>query len=183
MDYFVILMVLAMVGLTANIEILKYFIKAGDPVEQIKYWSGLKIIPVLLLSYVFLGVYTNLSIWYKLSDQTRYALYISGIGAVVTLVLNLIFIPMYSYVAAAWVTLVAYFVMVVISYYWGQKNYAIPYRLWKNLAYIFVGTLLCWVSFYLFDRHLLLGNLLFIGFVLGTFLAERKKLRSLLRRN
>lgn len=183
MDYFVILMVLAMVGLTANIEILKYFIKAGDPVEQVKYWSGLKIIPVLLLSYVFLGIYTNLSIWYKLSDQTRYALYISGIGAVVTLVLNLIFIPMYSYVAAAWVTLVAYFVMVVISYYWGQKNYAIPYRLWKNLAYIFVGALLCWISFYLFDRHLLLGNLLFIGFILGTFLVERKKLRSLLQRN
>jgi len=183
MDYFVILMVLAMVGLTANIEILKYFIKAGDPVEQVKYWSGLKIIPVLLLSYVFLGIYTNLSIWYKLSDQTRYALYISGIGAVATLTLNLIFIPMYSYVAAAWVTLAAYFVMVVISYYWGQKNYAIPYRLWKNLAYILAGTLLCWISFYLFDRHLLLGNLLFAGFLVATVLLERKKLRSLLRRS
>ncbi len=182
MDYFVILMVLAMVGLTANIEILKYFIKAGDPAEQIKYWSGLKIIPVLLLSYVFLGVYTNLSIWYKLSDQTRYALYISGIGAAVTLVLNLIFIPQYSYVAAAWVTLIAYFVMVVVSYYWGQKNYAIPYRLWKNLGYIFAGSLLCWISFYVFDRHLLLGNLLFIGFVVAVFLLERKNLRNLLRK-
>lgn len=180
MDYFVILMVIGMVGLTANIEILKYFIKAGDPVEQIKYWSGLKIIPVLLLSYVFLGIYTNLSIWYKLSDQTRYALYISGIGALVTLVLNLIFIPMYSYVAAAWVTLIAYFVMVAVSYYWGQKNYAIPYRLGKNLGYILAGIVVCWASFYLFDRNLVIGNFLFIGFVVGAVVLERKNLLRVL---
>ena len=124
--------------------------------------------PVLLLSYVLLGVYTNLSIWYKLSDQTRYALYISGAGAIVTLVLNILVIPRYSYVGAAWVTLAAYLVMVVLSYVWGQRNYAIPYRVGKNLAYILVGILICWIAFYPLGRSLLWGNLLLVGFAAGT---------------
>lgn len=182
MDYFVILMVIAMVGLTVNIEWLKYFINAGDPLEQAKYWSGLKIVPVLLLSYVLLGVYTNLSIWYKLSDQTRYALYISGAGAIVTLVLNILVIPRYSYVGAAWVTLAAYLVMVVLSYVWGQRNYAIPYRVGKNLAYILVGILICWIAFYPLGRSLLWGNLLLVGFAAGTAVLEWKNIRRILRR-
>lgn len=180
MDYFVILMVLAMVALTVNIEWLKYFIKAGDPVEQAKYWSGLQVIPVLLLSYVFLGIYTNLSIWYKLSDQTRYALYISGIGAVVTVVLNILFIPYFSYVAAAWVTLVAYGAMMLSSYFWGQKNYPIPYRVKKNLGYILVGALICWLSFSVFDRNIWVGNSLLLVFALGTWGKERKALKKIL---
>lgn len=180
MDYFVILMVWAMVALTVNIEWLKYFIKAGDPVEQAKYWSGLQVIPVLLLSYVFLGIYTNLSIWYKLSDQTRYALYISGIGAVVTVVLNILFIPYFSYVAAAWVTLAAYGAMMLSSYLWGQKNYPIPYRVKKNLGYILVGSFTCWLSFSVFDRNIWVGNSLFLAFVIGTWGVERKTLKRLL---
>src|SRR5690606_2476726 len=98
MDYFVIAVVLVMVGITANIEWLKYFIKGGSPEEQAQYWSGLHIIPILLLNYVLLGIYMNLSIWYKLTDQTRFGLYISGIGAAVTIVLNIVLIPRYSYV-------------------------------------------------------------------------------------
>ena len=180
MDYFIILMVLAMVGLTANIEVLKYFIKSSDPLEQVKYWSGLQVIPVLLLSYVFLGIYTNLSIWYKLSDQTSYAIYISLIGAVITLVLNIIFIPLYSYVAAAWVTLAAYFSMAMSSYLWGQRNYAIPYHLKKNLVYIVTGAFFCWLSFSVFDRNLWVGNGLFFVFVILTAIAERNALRKLL---
>jgi O-antigen/teichoic acid export membrane protein len=78
----------------------------------------------------------NLSIWYKLSDQTKYGLYISGIGAFLTIVLNVIFIPQYSYMASAWVSLIAYTTMMLLSYVWGQKNYPIPYNIKKNLAYI-----------------------------------------------
>src|SRR5690606_33476718 len=70
MDYFVICMSIIMVGLVANIEILKYFIEGGSPIEQANYWSALPVVPVLLLGYVFLGIYMSLSIWYKLSDQT-----------------------------------------------------------------------------------------------------------------
>ena len=89
MTYFVISVCLIFIFLSANIELLKYFIKGSDQVQRDLYWSGLKIVPVLLFGYVSLGIYINLSIWYKLSDQTRYGLYISGIGAVLTIVLRM----------------------------------------------------------------------------------------------
>ncbi|RYE22958.1 MAG: polysaccharide biosynthesis protein, partial [Sphingobacteriaceae bacterium] len=87
MTYFVLAVCLMFIALSANIEILKGFIKGKDAVQRELYWSGLQVVPVLLFGYVSLGIYTNLSIWYKLSDQTRYGLYISGIGAVLTIVL------------------------------------------------------------------------------------------------
>ncbi|MHB1178709.1 MAG: lipopolysaccharide biosynthesis protein [Daejeonella sp.] len=89
MSYFVIAVCLIFVMLVANIELLKYFIKGNDAEQRALYWSGLKIVPVLLFGYVSLGIYINLSIWYKLSDQTRYGLYISGIGAVLTVMWHL----------------------------------------------------------------------------------------------
>lgn len=181
MDYFVIAMVLVMVGISVNIEWLKYFIKGGSPAEQAEYWSGLSIVPVLLFNYVLLGIYMNLSIWYKLSDQTRFGLYISGMGAVVTLVLNYWLIPQYSYVASAWATLAAYGSMVVLSYLWGSRHYPIPYRVGKNLSYILGGVLVCWVAFTVFDRHVIVGNLLFLTFLGVVFFKERSTLRAVLR--
>ncbi|RYE22051.1 MAG: polysaccharide biosynthesis protein, partial [Sphingobacteriaceae bacterium] len=129
MTYFIIVVALISVALTANIELLKYFVRGGTVKLQILYWSGLKVVPILLFGYVSLGIYMNLSIWYKLSDQTRYGLYISGIGAILTIILNLIFIPKYSYMASAWISLIAYATMMVLSYILGQKNYPIPYQL------------------------------------------------------
>ncbi|SEL43656.1 oligosaccharide flippase family protein [Parapedobacter koreensis] len=182
MDYFIIAMVLVMVGITVNMEWLKYFIKSDSPMARDEYWSGLRIVPVLLLNYVLLGIYMNLSIWYKLSDQTRFALYISGIGALITLAFNFIFIPQYSYVASAWVTLLAYGSMVLISYLWGQHHYPIPYHVGKNITYILIGVVICWLGFDVFDRHLIIGNLLFIVFAVVTLLIERKQLLALMRR-
>ncbi|WP_379087900.1 lipopolysaccharide biosynthesis protein [Pedobacter sp. UC225_65] len=87
LKYFVIALSVLFVGIIANIEILKFFIRKEE------YWVGLPAVPYLLLGYVCLGIYTNLSIWYRLSDQTRFGLYISVAGAVITIVLNLIFDP------------------------------------------------------------------------------------------
>jgi len=182
MDYFIIAMVLVMVGITVNIEWLKYFIEGKTPEEQVQYWSGLHIIPILLLNYVLLGIYMNLSIWYKLTDQTRFGLYISGIGAIITIVLNILLIPHYSYVGAVWVTAIAYAAMVGTSYFWGQQHYPIPYRVGKNGAYIVVGITICWLTFDVFDRHLIIGNLLFISFALAAGLIERKTLMAILRK-
>ncbi len=182
MDYFIIATVLAMVAISANIEWLKYFIEGKDAEQQALYWSGLHIVPILLLGYVLLGIYMNLSVWYKLTDQTRFGLYISGVGAIVTLVLNLILIPRYSYEGAVWVTVFAYGSMVILSYVWGQRHYPIPYRLGKNLAYIVVGVVLCWLAFDVFDRHIIIGNLLFIAFAGITFFVERKTLFALLKK-
>ncbi len=182
MDYFVIAMVLVMVGISVNIEWLKYFIEGEEAEQKELYWSGLHILPILLLNYVLLGIYMNLSIWYKLTDQTRFGLYISGIGAIVTIVLNVIFIPRYSYVGAVWVTTLAYGIMVILSYLWGQQRYPIPYRVGKNGAYILTGVIISWLTFDMFDRHLIIGNLLFAAFALVAGLIERKTLMAILKK-
>jgi O-antigen/teichoic acid export membrane protein len=124
----------------------------------------------------------NLSVWYKLSDQTKYGLYISGIGAIITIILNVIFIPKYSYMASAWTSLIAYTVMMVLSYVWGQKNYPIPYNLTKNVTYITISIVIVFLSFTVFRRNLIIGNALLLLFMLYAFVMERKDLMAILKR-
>lgn len=176
MDYFVITMCVMCVGVVANIEILKYYI------NNRAYWVGLNVVPPLLLGYICLGVYTNLSIWYKLSDQTKYGLYISGLGAILTVILNVVFIPKYSYMASAWTSLAAYASMMILSYLWGQKNYPIPYNIKKNLAYIVSSIVIVFLSFSVFHRNLLIGNALLILFAGAAFMAERKQIMAILKK-
>jgi O-antigen/teichoic acid export membrane protein len=173
MDYFVIAVCVIFVGLITNIEILKYFIPNKS------YWVGLDVVPPLVFGYVSLGIYMNLSVWYKLSDQTKYGLYISGIGAILTIVLNVLFIPRYSYMASAWISLLAYATMMVLSYLWGQKNYPIPYHIKKNLAYIISSILIVFLSFYVLRRNIFAGNALLVLYVLGAFYFERKDLKTI----
>lgn len=179
MDYFIIAVCIIFVGLVANIELLKNFIKAQDAVQRELYWSGLTIVPVLLFGYVSLGIYMNLSVWYKLSDQTKYGLYISGIGAILTVVLNVVFIPQYGFVASAWVSLLAYTTMMVLSFILGQKHYPIPYHIKKNIAYLCVAVLLVVLSFIVFKRNLIIGNSLFLGFIMVTLFLEKNQLKKI----
>lgn len=172
MDYFIIIMVLVMVGICANLDWLKLFI-AGDEDNVGEYWDGLYIVPVLLFNYVLLGIYMNLSIWYKLSDQTRYAIYISGLGAIVTIVFNFLFIPKYSYLGASLSTTLAYIVMVALSFIWGQKNYPIPYKVLKNLSYVLIGVLLSGLIYYVLEANFWLSNLLFLAFLVGVIFKEK----------
>ena len=176
MDYFVITVCIIFVGLIANIEILKYFIPNKS------YWVGLPVVPPLVFGYVSLGIYMNLSVWYKLSDQTKYGLYISGVGAILTIVLNVIFIPKYSYMASAWVSLIAYATMMVLSYVWGQKNYPIPYNLKKNGAYIVSSIIIVYLSFYVFNRNIFAGDILLALFVVAALYFEGKDLKAILRK-
>ncbi|HTH82723.1 MAG TPA: oligosaccharide flippase family protein [Mucilaginibacter sp.] len=173
MDYFVITMCVMFLGVVANIEILKHY------VNNKAYWVGLDVVPPLLFGYVALGVYMNLSVWYKLSDQTRYGLYISCIGAAATIVLNVMFIPKYSYMASAWTSLIAYTIMMILSYIWGQKNYPIPYNLKKNLAYIIISIILVYLSFYVFNRNIFIGNALLIVFAAAALYFEWKNLKAI----
>jgi O-antigen/teichoic acid export membrane protein len=176
MTYFVMTICLMFVGIIANIQILKYYV--NNPA----YWVGLNVVPPLLFGYVSLGIYMNLSVWYKLSDQTKYGLYISGIGAILTIVLNVIFIPKYSYMASAWISLIAYATMMVLSYLWGQKNYPIPYNLKKCLAYIVISVALVFLSFHVFNRNIFIGNALLLLFAAGAFMSERKELMAILKK-
>ena len=173
MNYFVLAISLIFVGIVANIEILKYFVAE-------EFWVGLNVIPILLFGYVSLGIYMNLSIWYKLSDQTKYGLYISGLGAIITIVLNIIFIPIYGFMASAWVSLLAYTSMMVLSYVLGQKNYPIPYNLKRNVGYLALSIIIVILSFVVFKRNLIIGNLLFVTFGLLILFIERKQLKKLL---
>ncbi|MFZ4862574.1 polysaccharide biosynthesis C-terminal domain-containing protein [Sphingobacterium sp. Mn56C] len=181
MDYFIIAMVVVMVGICANLDWLKYFIKGGDK-ESLGYWSGLYIVPILLFNNVLLGIYMNLSVWYKLSDQTRYALYISGIGAVLTIILNIVFIPHYSFLGAVLSTTLAYSIMVILSYVWGQKNYPIPYHTRSNLFYLFGGAGLSALIFYGLDSTVWISNGLFLLFILFIVRKEKNKVLALLRK-
>lgn len=173
MNYFVLVITLIFVGLVANIELLKHFI------QNEAYWEGLQVVPVLLFGYVSLGIYMNLSIWYKLSDQTRYGLYISGVGAILTIVLNLVFIPYYGYIASAWVSLTVYTSMMILSYILGQKNYAIPYHLKQNVFYLLLSVVVVWLSFVYFERNLVIGNVLFIAYGLLILYLERHQLKRI----
>jgi len=179
MEYFVLLMVLVMVGMTVNLDWLKYFIK-GNEADPGVYWSGLKVVPVILFNYVLLGIYMNLSVWYKLTDQTQYGLYISGIGALLTIVLNVLLIPRYSYVGAVASTSIVYLVMVGLSAFWGQKYYPIPYRFLKIGAYLVGGLAVSLVSFFVFDSNFWIGNVLLLALCIIILFAERKFIRTFL---
>lgn len=174
MRYFVIACAICFLGIVVNIDLLKYFIGS-------EYWEGLHVVPVLLLGYVFLGIYMNLSIWYKLSDQTRYGFYISGLGAIGTLLLNLWLIPLYSYTGSAWATLGAYGFMMVLSYVLGQRNYPIPYELKKNLQYIGISVILAFLSFGVLDGNIWAGNLLLLLFFGFIYVKEQKNIKAILR--
>ncbi|MDO3626832.1 polysaccharide biosynthesis C-terminal domain-containing protein [Mucilaginibacter sp. BT774] len=185
MNYFVITVAIICVAVIANVNIVALIIVGkqsynvhGHMVDNV-YWSGLSVVPPLLFGYLSLGIYMNLSVWYKLSDQTKYGLYISGIGAVLTIILNWVFIPKFSYMASAWISLIAYATMMILSYIWGQKNYNIPYNLKKNLAYIIISVILVYLSFHVFKRNIFAGNALLILFVTGTYFVERKELKAI----
>jgi O-antigen/teichoic acid export membrane protein len=110
-----------------------------------KHWEGLKVVPILLLANMFLGIYYNLSIWYKLGHKTSAGAYITLTGAAITILINYFFIPYFGYMACAWATFFCYGSMMVFSFVWGQKEYKIPYA-WKKLcAYMVIAVLLFFI--------------------------------------
>ena len=113
------------------------------------YWDAMKVVPLIVLANFFLGIYTNLSVWYKLIDKTRIGAYISLIGAAITLILNWLLIPTMSYYGSAIATIAAYGSMMIISYKWGQYHYPIPYDFNKIFSYLGLTILFSAISFYI----------------------------------
>lgn len=130
MKYFIIVCSFIFLAVMLNIDIVKHFLRREA------YWEGLAVVPILLFANIFLGIFYNLSIWYKLGDKTKYAAIIAVGGAFITIVLNLLLIPLYSYMGSAWATLICYASMVVFSYFLGQKYYKIHYPLKKIFFYL-----------------------------------------------
>lgn len=128
--YFVIVCCIILLGVSINLDILKYFL--GNPA----YWEGLHIVPILLLAYLFLGVYYNFSIWFKLTDKTYYGTLITMVGVVITIGANYLLIPIAGYTGSSFAALLCYSGMAVLCYTLGQRYYPIPYGLIKSLLYV-----------------------------------------------
>ncbi|HTN05256.1 lipopolysaccharide biosynthesis protein [Agriterribacter sp.] len=136
MKFFVIIICAMFLFVALYLDAWKYFIQ--NPV----FWEGLKIVPILLLANMFLGIYYNLSVWYKITNKVSSGAWITIGGALVTITINYLFIPRYGYMASAWATFFCYGGMMVACYIWGQKEYPVPYA-WKKLsAYIVIVVLL-----------------------------------------
>lgn len=144
MKYFVIICLMIFLGVMFYMDILKYFIGT-------KYHEGLGVVPVLLLANMFLGIFYNLSVWYKLTDKTRFGAYLSIFGAAVTLVMNFLLIPVIGYMGSAWATFTCYCSMMVLSYIIGQKHYYVKYNLKKIFGYLGLALLLYMVSWLIKD--------------------------------
>lgn len=151
------------------------------------FHEGLHIVPVLLLANLFLGIYYNQSVWYKLTDKTVYASRIPLFGAAITFIANYLLIPTFGYTGSAWATLICYFSMVVMSYVIGQKYYTVPYNLRKINLYLIVSILFCILGLQFlkwFNSSFLLSTF-FRLLLLGGFLilASWLDLKSLLKRS
>jgi O-antigen/teichoic acid export membrane protein len=179
MKYFIIFCLFLFLGTILNLDWIKYFV--GEP-----YWAGLKVVPILLIANLCLGIVYNLSIWYKLSSQTKYGAIIALVGAAITILINVIFVPKFSYMACAWATLAAYGGMMILSYILGQKYFPIKY----NVRAIMVYTVLALGFYFLSFTYqaidsvtirITLNNLLvilFAGIVYKLEVGTIKKLRA-----
>lgn len=175
MHYFIIICLLIFLAVTLFLKDVLIFIGPA-------YREGAPVIPILLLANLFLGVFYNLSVWFKLTDQTRKGALISLAGAAVTLILNLVLIPVMGYMGAAWATFVCYAFMMLISYWWGQRYYPVNYHLKAALGYFVLALVLYACSRWLSPLHgslyyLINGGLLLI-FVSWVFFKEIKPLRQ-----
>jgi O-antigen/teichoic acid export membrane protein len=178
MDVFVICNCLIFTGLMVNLQwVSEKYLK--NPL----YFEGIEIIPFVMLGALFLGIYLNLSIWYKLSDQTRVGLYISLIGAAITILINFLFIPKFGYWASAIAALTTYGSMMVISYIWGRIQYPIHYNIKKIVLYITFSIIISMLSFYQFRENYIIGNAFLLSLIVIIGYTERFTLKKIIRKN
>lgn len=186
MKFFVIAACFMFLAIVMFLEVWKFLIANQHP----EYAQGLYIVPILSLASIFLGVYYNLSIWYKLMDKNMTGAWITLSGAAITILLNILLIPKFNYFGAAWATFFCYAFMMLACYRIGQKHYPIPYATKKLIAYVVVVVLLFFVHeliilpfekntttywiFYFASAAILIGL-----FVLLIFKTEKKELSKL----
>ena len=138
MKYFIIFTLLAFLVVMGYINILRHIIGRD-------YWEGLKVVPIVMAGTIMMGVYFNLSFWYKLIDKTIWGAYFSGIGCFVLILINIIFVPQYGYMACAWAGLIGYATAMTLSYFVGQKKYPINYPL-KSIGIYVLMTVIFFIA-------------------------------------
>lgn len=180
MKYFVIFGLLIFLGMMLYVDLLKIII-------QKDYQEGMKAIPLILMANLFFGIYFTLSLWYKLTDKTRYGAYIAIFGAVITVVLNVLLIPVIGYMGSAISAFLGFFIMMVVSYYFGQKYYPVPYPLKRILSYFLIAGVLYFISLYTntFSTFLKYSSstVLLAVFLTAVVFLEKNELMSLFKFN
>ncbi len=177
--YFVIFGSLILLGVVVFADLLKIIF-----IRDESFWTGMKVVPLILLANFFLGIYTNLSVWYKLSDKTRMGAYISMIGAAITLAFNFALIPVWGYMGSAIATISAYGVMMLVSWRLGNRYYPIPYDLKKIGLYLGVSMALSGITFYvdILRETYLFGIASLIGFMALIYKNEKHVLQKFLKK-
>lgn len=173
MKYFVIICSVIFLGTMMNMQWIQYFV--GE-----KFREGLDVVPILLLANLFLGIFINQSIWYKLTGQTGYGAMLTIFGALITISLNIYWIPRIGYMGAAWATLICYASMMVASYFLGNKHYPVNYDLKRILGYLGLSVTLYFISVFAKTEsaiiNLFLNNLMLLVFVAIVWKMEGKNL-------
>ncbi|MBT8285004.1 MAG: oligosaccharide flippase family protein [Flavobacteriaceae bacterium] len=177
-NYFVVLGSVILLAVVVYSDLLKVLI-----VRNSDYWEAMPVVPIIVLASFCLGIYHNLSVWYKVTDRTRFGAYISIAGAIITIAINYLFIPSIGYYASAYATLAAYASMMFISYYFGRKYYPIPYNFRKIGFYMGISILFSALSFYVFNGNILIGSLLLLVFLLLVYKMEYDLLKRIFIRN
>lgn len=177
MKYFVVFGCIMLVFIVSFLDIFKELI-----VRDESYWIAIEIVPIIILANLFLGIYFNLAIWYKLTDKTRYGMYLSIIGAIITIVFNYMMIPKIGFMASAWATLIAYGVMMIVSYILGQKYYKVPYNLPRIIGYILIAIGFSVISYYKYPSNYYISSLLVVSFLIIITFIEKHELKRLLKK-
>ena len=176
-EYFVIFGSVILLGVVVFADVLKTFM-----IMNTSYYEAMKVVPLIVLANLFLGIYHNLSVWYKLTDQTKMGAYISVIGALITLGLNVLLINPFSYMGSAFATLAAYGSMMFLSLYLGSKYYPIPYNLKKMTGYLGSSIIFSVVYFYFYRENYFVGIGFLMIFLFFVYRNEKKQFVSILKR-
>jgi len=177
LEYFVAFGSVILIAVVVFADVIKPYI-----IKSEAYYEAMWIVPFILLANFCLGIYHNLSVWYKVTDRTKFGAYISVFGAIATLVINYILIPKIGYKGSAIATLSAYFIMMVMSFYFGRKYYPIPYNLKKILLYLGLSTVFSMVYFYNFRGNYIIGIGALIVFLGLIFQLEKNEMKQLLKK-
>jgi len=177
LEYFVVFGSVILLTVVVFADVIKVLI-----IRDEAFWEAMWIVPIILIASFCLGIYHNLSVWYKITDRTKFGAYFSVVGAVITLVLNFWLIPIIGYKGSAIATLAAYGSMVVLSFYFGRKYYPIPYNLKKIGIYLLSSIVFSLVYFYQFRENYMVGIPLLLIFIAIVYLLEKKEIKQLLKR-
>ena len=181
--YFVIFGSFISLGVIVFADLLKLIL-----LDNKTYWDAMKVVPLIVFANFFLGIYTNLSVWYKLIDKTKVGAYISIVGALVTLALNYLLIPLKgpfgSYYGSAIATIAAYGSMMIISYYLGKNKYPIPYDMKRIFGYLSLSILFSAISFYIpyVRENYFIKIALLVLFLYFIYTSEKETLQRIIKR-